>query len=107
MSLRRIILFSVAAALGAAAALLVVNLTPETSVVRQVVPHAFGSSDPRFERTMSAYSNGSIFGGNAVQTLVNGDKIFPSMLAEIAAARSTINLETYIYWSGKVGYDFA
>ena len=29
------------------------------------------------------------------------------MLAEISAARSTINFETYIYWSGTVGYDFA
>jgi cardiolipin synthase len=107
MSLVRVAILVAAVALGAIAALLVVNLTPETRIVRQVVPHTFTASDPRFMRTMSAYSNGAISGGNAVQTLVNGDEIFPSMLAEISAARSTINFETYIYWSGKVGYEFA
>lgn len=106
-SLVRVILLVAAVALGAMAALVVVNLTPEARIVRQIVPHAFTASDPRFVRTMSAYSNGSISGGNAVQTLVNGDQIFPSMLAEISAASSTINFETYIYWSGKVGYEFA
>jgi cardiolipin synthase len=107
MSLRRVIFFVAAAALGAIATLLIVNLIPETRLVRRVVPHEFTASDARFVRTMSAFSNGAISNGNAVQTLVNGDKIFPSMLAAISAARSSINFETYIYWSGKVGYDFA
>lgn len=96
-----------AVALGAISTLLIVNLIPETRLVRRVVPHEFTASDARFVRTMSAFSNGAISNGNAVQTLVNGDEIFPSMLAAISAARSTINFETYIYWSGKVGYDFA
>jgi cardiolipin synthase A/B len=87
--------------------LLVVNVLPDTRVIRRVIPHEFAASETRFLRTMSAFSNGSISNGNAVQTLVNGDEIFPSMLAAISAARSTINFETYIYWSGKVGYDFA
>jgi cardiolipin synthase len=107
MSLRRVIFFVAAAALGAIATLLIVNLIPETRLVRRVVPHEFTASDARFVRTMSAFSNGAISNGNAVQTLVNGDEIFPSMLAAISAARSSINFETYIYWSGKVGYDFA
>jgi cardiolipin synthase len=107
MSPRRVIFFVAAAALGAIATLLIVNLIPETRLVRRVVPHEFTASDARFVRTMSAFSNGAISNGNAVQTLVNGDEIFPSMLAAISAARSTINFETYIYWSGKVGYDFA
>jgi cardiolipin synthase len=107
MSLRRVIFFVAAAALGAIATLLIVNLIPETRLVRRVVPHEFTASEARFVRTMSAFSNGAISNGNAVQTLVNGDEIFPSMLAAISAARSTINFETYIYWSGKVGYDFA
>ena len=107
MSLGRAIVFLAAVALGAISTLLIVNLTPEARLVRRVVPHEFAASDARFLRTMSAFSNGSISSGNAVQTLVNGDEIFPSMLAEISAARSTINFETYIYWSGTVGYDFA
>ena len=107
MSLGRVIVFLAAVALGAISTLLVVNLTPEARLVRRLVPHEFAASDDQFLRTMSAFSNGTISSGNAVQTLVNGDEIFPSMLAEISAARSTINFETYIYWSGTVGYDFA
>jgi cardiolipin synthase len=107
MSLRRGIVLLAAAALGGISTLLIVNLTPDARLIRRVVTHEFGTSDDRFLRSMSAFSNGSISSGNAVQTLVNGDEIFPSMLSEISAARSTINFETYIYWSGTVGYDFA
>ena len=44
--------------------------------------------------------------GNKVETLLNGDQIFPSMLAAIRAAKSTITFETYIYWSGSIGREF-
>jgi cardiolipin synthase len=37
----------------------------------------------------------------------DGDEIFPAMLGAVAAARSTINFETYIYWSGDIGRRFA
>ena len=107
MSLGRIIVFIAGATLGAISTLLIVNLVSEPRSIQRTVPHEFGLADDRFPRTMSAFSNGSISNGNAVQTLVNGDEIFPSMLAEISAAQSTINFETYIYWSGSVGYDFA
>jgi cardiolipin synthase len=35
-----------------------------------------------------------------------GEKIFPAMLAAIAAAQKSIQLETYIYTNGKVGRQF-
>jgi cardiolipin synthase len=107
MSFWRAILFLLAVMVGAISTLLAVNLIPEARLLRRLVPHEFAVSDPQFLRTMSGYSNGSISQGNAVQTLVNGDEIFPSMLSEISAAQSSINFETYIYWSGTVGYDFA
>ena len=44
--------------------------------------------------------------GNKVETLLNGGQIFPSMLAAIRAAKSTITFETYIYWSGSIGREF-
>ncbi|MGX5844842.1 phospholipase D-like domain-containing protein [Mesorhizobium sp. ArgA1] len=87
--------------------LLVINLTPEPRVLRSIVPHRFDAADPQFARSMAAYSQGQVFEANAVQTLVNGDEIFPAMLKAIHAARSTIDMETYIYWSGKVGNEFA
>ena len=107
MSFGRAIVLLIAAALGAVSTLLVVNLTPDARLVSHPVPHEFGVSDDQFLRTMSAFSKGAISSGNAVQTLVNGDEIFPSMLAAISAARATINFETYIYWSGTIGYEFA
>ncbi|OBQ90245.1 cardiolipin synthase B [Mesorhizobium sp. AA23] len=87
--------------------LLAINLTPETRVIRTIVPYRFDAADPQFARSMSSYSQGQMFEANAVQTLVNGDEIFPAMLQAIRSARKTINMETYIYWSGSVGYEFA
>ena len=46
-------------------------------------------------------------GGNRFQELRNGDEIFPSMLAAIRGARKSITFETYIYWSGDIGKNFA
>src|SRR5437899_1715846 len=39
--------------------------------------------------------------------LRNGDRIFPPMLEAIRKAQRSINLESYIYWSGQVGQQFA
>jgi cardiolipin synthase A/B len=44
--------------------------------------------------------------GNAVTELLNGDKIFPSMLEAIRGAQRTICFETYIYWQGVIGRQF-
>ncbi|CDX28488.1 Phospholipase D/Transphosphatidylase [Mesorhizobium sp. ORS 3359] len=102
------ILKYVAVAVAAAiVTLAAVNLTPEPRVIRTIVPHRFDAADPQFVQSMSSYSQGQISGRNAVQTLVNGDEIFPAMLQAIGAARSSIDMETYIYWSGSVGYQFA
>ena len=38
--------------------------------------------------------------------LVNGDQIFPEMLAAVRPAQQTITPETYIHWSGEVGAQF-
>lgn len=45
--------------------------------------------------------------GNNVRALVNGEEIFPAMLAAITAAEATITLESYIYWSGDIGRAFS
>lgn len=63
--------------------------------------------DPTFERCMAHLLGPPLVGGNRVTTLNNGNEIFPAMLAAIRSARSTITFETYIYWSGQVGKDFA
>lgn len=107
MSLKSTLIAFVAALCGVVVAVFFMNVAPEERHITKTVPHQFGTSDQQFQRAMSAFSNGAISTGNAVETLVNGDEIFASMLDAIRSARSTINFETYIYWSGKVGYEFA
>jgi cardiolipin synthase len=48
-----------------------------------------------------------VLNGNRYRVLVNGEQIFPAMLKAIRAARQTIAFETYIYWSGAIGKEFA
>ena len=45
--------------------------------------------------------------GNAVRVLRNGNEIFPAMLHAIGSAEHTIDLLTFIYWSGGIGTAFA
>ncbi len=40
--------------------------------------------------------------GNQVQLLINGDQIFPAMLEAMRSATTTLNLLTFIYWSGSI-----
>ena len=48
----------------------------------------------------------SLLQGNATTTFVNGDQIFPAMLDAVHSAKTSINFETYIYWSGTIGQEF-
>jgi cardiolipin synthase len=45
--------------------------------------------------------------GNEVDLHINGDEIFPAYLAAIRAASRSVNLVTYIYWSGEIGQEVA
>jgi cardiolipin synthase A/B len=86
---------------------LVSNLqTPEAKVDHRV-EHLYGIRDPLFKREMSALLGPTIVGGNRIQPLQNGDEIFPAMLDAIENAKHSINFETYIYWSGRTGTEFA
>lgn len=97
----------VGCAVGALLALLLVNLQPDERHISRPLPHIVASSDPAFAGSMAGLIGASVEPGHAIQTLVNGAKIFPAMLAAIEHARSTINFETYIYWSGRAGTRFA
>lgn len=73
----------------------------------QRVRHLYGVSDPQFRREMSVMLGPSITSGNRVTALHNGDEIFPAMLEAIRGASVSITFETYVYWSGEVGREFA
>jgi cardiolipin synthase A/B len=56
-----------------------------------------------FLRAAEALTQAPISRGNRAEILINGDRIFPSMLEAISSARRTVNLLTYIYWRGEIG----
>jgi cardiolipin synthase len=87
--------------------IVVINFrTPEKRIQHQV-RHLYGTTDPQFEREMGTLLGPAILSGNRITALQNGDEIFPAMLAAIRAAKHTIDFETYIYWSGHIGEEFA
>lgn len=45
--------------------------------------------------------------GNQVQVLCNGDEIFPAMLDAINEAQQSIDMVTYVYWTGDIAVKFA
>ncbi len=71
--------------------------------------HSAGSP-PGFEPLAQlgfAVTHLPLTGGNAIETLHNGDHTFPAMLAAIRAARKRVFLSTYIFDSGALGQQFA
>jgi len=62
---------------------------------------------PDFLRAAEALTSAPISGGNDLEVLINGDRIFPVFLETIRGARRTVNLETYVYWRGDIARDVA
>lgn len=75
--------------------------------IKTRVSHLYSISDPQFIKSIDALLGPPLMAGNCVKTLLNGDEIFPAMLEAIRAAEKTITFETYIYWSGEIGREFA
>ncbi len=75
--------------------------------LHHTVEHLYGICDPQFKLEMGVLLGPSLVAGNRVELLNNGDEIFPAMLAAIRSARRTITFESYIYWSGRIGEQFA
>jgi cardiolipin synthase A/B len=89
------------------ATLLLVNLNLGERRVSHQIPHLYPVDDPQFDRAMGMLLGPDITAGNRVEVLVNGDQIFPAMLEAIRGARETVLFETFIYWSGEIGDQFA
>ena len=109
-AVRRAFLFGACAATFLAttvALLLLANLVLGNKHIDYRVDGVAATSNPEFLRSIGSLLGPPIVGGNRVDALVNGDEIFPAMLAAIRAARQSITFETYIYWSGDIGQEFA
>lgn len=83
------------------------NLMPDRRELRAPVTATIGTSDPAFTRSMAGLYGSNLLAGNQVETLQNGDMIFPAMIEAIRDARFSINFETYVYWSGQIAEEFA
>jgi cardiolipin synthase len=91
----------------AAVTLLAVNFSVGEKQITERITHTYTITDPQFQRSMGVLLGPPLVHGNRVDTLVNGREIFPAMLAAIKSARKTVTFETYIYWSGRIGKEFA
>ena len=83
------------------------NFVPPEKKVQQPMRHDCSVGDPQFLREMGTLLGPPVLAGNQVEALQNGDEIFPAMLAAIRSAKRSITFETYIYWSGNIGKEFA
>ncbi|HEX9160360.1 MAG TPA: cardiolipin synthase [Thermoanaerobaculia bacterium] len=52
-------------------------------------------------------TQGSLEQGNKVEVLENGDGFFPRLMSDIAAARETVHIESYIWWDGAMPHRLA
>jgi cardiolipin synthase len=104
---RKLTIAVISAVLTVVVVLLVLNLSLGDKQVDRQLGHLYGTQDPQFLRTMGVLLGPSLVDGNAVRELLNGDEIFPAMLDAIRGAQRTITFETYIYWSGTIGAQFA
>jgi cardiolipin synthase A/B len=107
MKRRDVVVALIAVAVTVIAGLVALNLRTGEKEIEHQIARLYTTSDPQFERAMGVLLGPPIVGSNRFDVLVNGDEIFPSMLAAIRSARSTISFESYIYWSGAVGKAFA
>jgi cardiolipin synthase len=104
---RKLTIAVISAVLTVVVVLLVLNLSLGDKQIDRQLGHLYGTQDPQFLRTMGVLLGPSLVDGNAVRELLNGDEIFPAMLDAIRGAQRTITFETYIYWSGTIGAQFA
>ena len=90
-----------------AVGVLALNLKVGKKEIEQTIPRLYSTEDAQFGRALGVLLGPAILEGNRLEVLLNGDEIFPAMLSAIRGAQTSINFESYIYWSGSIGREFA
>jgi len=83
------------------------NLMGGEKRIERRIERLYALEDPRFARELGVLLGPAFVEGNRHKLLRNGDEIFPAMLAAIRSGKTSITFETYIYWSGAIGQEFA
>ena len=96
-----------ASALALTGGLLVSNFIGGEKKIERHIERLYALDDPRFMIELGVLLGPPFLKGTRIRALLNGDEIFPPMLAAIRSAKRSINFETYIYWSGDIGREFA
>ena len=63
--------------------------------------------EPAFVRALEAHTFSTPVSGNRAQVLLNGNEIFPAMLAAIRGAKTTITFANFIYEAGDISGEMA
>ena len=90
-----------------AVSLVVRVLTAREKKIDYRIEHLFSVGDEQFVRSMESLLPPATIGGNKITAYINGDMFFPAMLHAIHSAQNTITFETFIYWQGEIGRQFA
>jgi cardiolipin synthase len=75
------------------------------SARREHESHVHPKAIERFAEALpsiAGLTGAPIQAGNRVEILQNGDQFFPALFKDIAAARESIHLETYVWWKGEI-----
>jgi cardiolipin synthase len=94
-------------ALTLVAVVVAMNFTVGEKQIERRIERLYSADSPDFSRAMDVLLGPALLKGNRFEALLNGDRIFPSMLESINGAKRSITFETYIYWSGSIGRKFA
>ena len=60
-----------------------------------------------FLRATEAITMAPITHGNDIELFINGDEIFPAMIATMRGAERSLNFLSYLYWSGEIATTIA
>jgi len=66
----------------------------------------YGVDSPEFRRSLEAFGT-KLIGGNTVDLLENGDRIFPAMIDAIRSAQESVNMEMFIFTDDSIGRSVA
>ena len=104
---RWIVVAGAATGLALVGAVVASNFIGGEKKIQRHITRLYTLDDPRFMDELGVLLGPPFLAGTRVQALLNGEQIFPPMLAAIQAAERSITFETYIYWSGDIGRQFA
>jgi cardiolipin synthase A/B len=103
---RRVLGLAIGAFVAVLVGVVLLNVWPQEKQLQRRLQHVSSVESPQFRREIGTLLGASVIDGNAVTDFQNGEEIFPAMLAAIHGAQHSINMETYIYWSGEVSRKF-